>query len=279
MPAQEFNWTSPDGIVFSACEWRPGVAPRAAVLLVHGLGEHMRRYEHVARAFNAAGVGMLAFDTRGHGKTGGPRGHFPSFDLVYDDIQHFLAETRSRYPGMPVFLYGHSLGGNLVLGFALKRKPELAGAIVTSPGLQPGTPLPAAKMTLARLMARLAPAFTLANGLDVDNLSTTPGLSAAYKADPLNHDRVSARLGMDLIERGQWIIEHAAEFPLPLLLMQGGADHLVSPRATGLFAQAAPADKITYRLVEAGYHELHNEPYSADIIQTMVDWMEKRITA
>lgn len=277
MTAIDFNWKAADGEEIFAREWRPEVPIRAAVALVHGLGEHCGRYEHVAGAFNQAGIGVVALDLRGHGKTPGIRGHAPSYDVIMDDIQHLLQETAQRYPGKPCFLYGHSMGGNLVLYYTLKRKPAITGVISTSPGLAVATPIPPVKNAMARLMHDLWPSFTLDNGLDLSGLSHDPEVAKKYSADPLVHGKISARLAVDMIDAGVWIREHAAEFPLPLLLLQGDSDRLVSPPATREFAEKAPANLLTFQMWKNGYHELHNEPEKDQVINVMIGWMEQRL--
>ena len=123
--------------------------PKAAIMLVHGHGEHVARYDHVAAALTEKGYAMLGFDLRGHGKSGGPRGHTPSYDALMDDIASFSQQTDQRYAGLPRFLYGHSLGGNLVLNYALRRKPDLHGVIATGPWLKLAFDPPASQVTLA----------------------------------------------------------------------------------------------------------------------------------
>ena len=141
----EFAQQAPDGVQFYFQSWQPETPAKAIACLVHGLGEHSGRYAHVGAALNVAGYALLGFDLRGHGKSGGPRGHTPSYETLMDDIGRLLAEARQRYPGQPQFLYGHSLGGNLVLNYALRRKPGLAGVIATSPAIRTATPPPAAR--------------------------------------------------------------------------------------------------------------------------------------
>ena len=130
------NWTSADGLPLVGRCWEPAGEPRAVVCLVHGLGEHSGRYAHVAAALNDAGYAVLACDKRGHGRSGGKRGHTPSYEALMTDIDLLLAQAEQRFPGKPRFLYGHSLGGNEVLNYALRRKPDLAGVVATSPGLR-----------------------------------------------------------------------------------------------------------------------------------------------
>jgi alpha-beta hydrolase superfamily lysophospholipase len=269
----EFSWKTKDGLNLYAKEWKPDGAVKAVVALVHGLGEHIGRYDHVAEAFGKEGFAMVGFDQRGHGKSDGIRGYETSYDTIMDDITQNIQNAKDRYPGLPVFLYGHSLGGNLVLYYGLTRKPELKGIIATSPGLATAEPLPPALMLMSKVMYRLAPSMKIKNGLALDGLSHDPEVAKKYIADSLVHPFISPRLALDMLNAGQYCIDHAAEFPLPLLLMQGTADRLVSPKKTKEFAAAAPLSKITYKEWSDHYHELHNEPDKAAVIATMVDWM------
>lgn len=274
MGHSEFTWLSKDGLQLFAQEWRPDGDIRAAVGLVHGLGEHSSRYAHVAQYFNQNSIGVVTMDYRGHGRATGTRGH-GSYDAIAGDIDHLLEETAARYPGLPVFLYGHSLGGALVLYYGLKRRPNLKGVICTSPGLIPAQD-PGGKILLAKIMAAVFPSFTMVNGLDVTGLSHDEAVVKAYQADPLVHDRISARLGLDLIQNGQWIIAHAAEFPLPLLLMQGGADRLVNPDGAKQFVAQANS-KVAFKLLEGWYHELHNEVEKETVLGEMVHWIDRQL--
>jgi alpha-beta hydrolase superfamily lysophospholipase len=276
MTFTELSWVSPDRARFYAVEWRP-TRPRAAVLLIHGLGEHCRRYDPIAAAYCGAGIGVVSYDQRGHGRTTGTRGHFPSMEKVLDDIDHFLLELDNRYPGVPHFLYGHSLGGMEVLDHAMVRKPSIKGVVCTSPGLATGQPVSKAKLFIGNLLYSILPEMTMPNGLDVENISHNPAIVSAYKNDPLVHPMISARLGLDLINTGRWVEEHGEDFALPLLLMQGSADHLVSPEATRRFAARVPRDLITYHEWPGLYHELHNENQRAEVLAEMTDWIAARL--
>lgn len=269
----EFTLQAPDGQTFFAQGWEPAGALRAVVCLIHGLGEHSGRYTHVAEALNAAGYAVLAFDQRGHGRTPGLRGYIPHYELALDDIGRLLDEAARRYPGQPRFLYGHSMGGAFVLNYTLRRRPAIAGVVATSPGLRPGRKPPALKLAAGRLLSRLWPSFALSNGLDMQNLSHDPQVLQACAADPLNHRKLSARLGVDIVDTGAWALAHAAEFPpVPLLLMQGTADYLVSPEATQAFAAQVPGE-CTLKLWEGFYHETHNEPEKAAVFHEIITWL------
>ena len=274
----EFTRQSPDKLQFYFQGWEPEASLRAVVCLVHGLGEHTGRYAHVAAALNAAGYAVLGFDLRGHGKSEGLRGHTPSYDALMDDIGRLLDEVAQRYPGKPRFLYGHSLGGNLVLNYTLKRKPQLAGVVATSPLIRTTNPAPAVKITLGKLMYKLRPGMTMANGIPLDSLAHDPEVGRTYANDPLVHNKISARLALDMLQAGEWALAHAAEFPAPLLLVHGSADEITSAAATQEFAGKVRGD-CTLKLWEGFYHETHNEPEKAEVLRFMVDWLRSHTPA
>ena len=272
VPTESF-WQAPDGVKLYTRSWLPETPVHAVVVLVHGLGEHCARYDHVAAAFNAQGIAVYGFDHRGHGRSPGVRGHVPSFNAVYGDIDYFVDQANKNFPGKPVFVYGHSLGGLFVLDYGLKRKPGLTGVICTSPGLSTGEPVAGAKLLAGKALYFLIPTFTMTNGLDVQNLSHDQEVVNAYTSDPLVTSMISARLGLDLLNTGKWVSEHAAEWTLPLLLMNGSADHLVSPLAIHRFAAAVPQNTITYKEWEGMFHEIHNEIGKEQVIHEMLDWL------
>jgi alpha-beta hydrolase superfamily lysophospholipase len=275
MKQTEFEVKTRQGSGFYAVEWRPEGPAKAVIALIHGLGEHCQRYAHLADFFTKAGYALLSSDLPGHGKTGGPRGH-GSFALIREQIDKLLEEATTRFPGLPRVIYGHSLGGLLVLDYLIERKPDLKAAIVTSPGIEPAVPVPAAKFALAKIMARLAPSFALSNGLEVAGISRDPEVVEKYKADPLVHDRISARMGLDLLEAGPRIVSRIREIELPILLLQGTGDRLVSPAATKRLASAA-GKNLSYRPFEGGYHELHNEPEKEALFRLELEWLSSRL--
>ncbi len=259
-------------------EWQPEVV-KAVIVLVHGLGEHAGRYEHVAAALTQAGYLLTAFDLPGHGKSDGVRGHIASYDLVMDFVNRLLEEATAKYPNKPRFVYGHSMGGNIMLYYLLKRRPNLAGAVVTSPGLGTADPVPAWKSMLGKALYNMAPSMQMDNGLLLSGLARDASVVEAYKADPLVHGKISTRLGIDLLNHGQEIVRHAGEFPdIPLLLMQGSGDKIVSPQVTDQFAKNFRGD-LTYRVWDGMYHELHNEPEKQQVLDAMVTWLDQRVAA
>ncbi len=274
MKMYESGWENKENLKFYVRNWVPDNKPKAVVVLVHGHGEHIGRYDHVGQAFTRAGYTLTAFDLRGHGRSGGPRGHTPNYEALMDDITDFLALVTARFPMLPVFLYGHSTGGNLVLNFALRRKPDVVGVIATDPWLKLAFDIPAFRLILARVMDKIAPGFTQNSGLETAAISRDPEVVKAYITDPLVHEKITARFFVSIYEAGLWAIEHAPEFPVPLLIMQGTGDRLTSSQANREFAERA--GKIaTWRAWEGWYHELHNEPEKAKVLKVMIDWMDQ----
>jgi alpha-beta hydrolase superfamily lysophospholipase len=274
MKHTEFTLISGDGLRLYGQIWEPEQVPKAALSLCHGLGEHSGRYRQVAEFLGRYGYTVLAVDLRGHGKSQGRRGHIPSYALVMEDIDAQLKETTRRFPGLPTFLYGHSLGGAFVLNYALRWRPSLAGVIATGPGLRPAFTPPGWKVRLAKALYHIWPALSMNNEVDRRMLSRDPDVVRAYEADPLVHDRLSPRLGIDLLQAGEWAVEHAKGCPLPILIMHGGADGLTSASASQQFAKAA-GDLCTFKIWPGLFHEIHNEPERNDVLMFMVGWLEK----
>ncbi len=272
----EFGWHTADGLSLFAQGWQPDGDTRAVVCLVHGLGEHSGRYPHVAAALTQAGYAVLAPDLRGHGRSKGRLGHAPSWDSLLDDTARLLEEAAERFPSLPRFLYGHSLGGTLVLTYALRRNPNPKGVIATGPLLRPAFTPPRWKVTLGRLLYGLWPTFSLNNELDPQGVSRDPDVVDAYVNDPLVHDRLSARLGLDMLEAGEWVLEHADQLSVPLLLMQGSDDRLCSVQAGREFADRATAH-CTYKSWRGLYHEIHNEPEQQQVFEAMIAWLDEQI--
>ena len=266
---------TPDNLCIYYQHWLPEQPAKAVVCLVHGLGEHSGRYAHVASALNNTGYALLSFDLRGHGRSDGPRGHTPAYDVLMTDIDGLLDEAAARYSGLPCFLYGHSLGGNLVLNHALRRKPAIAGVIATSPAIRVASPLPASQVALARVMNKVRPSLQMANGLALEGLARDPEVIRAYTGDPLVHNKISVRLALGMLEGGDWALAHAAEFPLPLLLVHGTQDTITSVKASQEFAAKVPGERCTLKLWEGFYHETHNEPEKAEVLRFMIDWLNR----
>lgn len=277
MKNEIYQWTTKDGLPLFAQAWLPDQPAKATICLVHGLGEHSSRYgTHFAKWFTQAGYAILAFDLRGHGKSGGPRGHVPSFEAYMDDIDILLEHAAGQFTGLPVFLYGHSLGGVLVLNYALRRKPSLAGVIATDPGLRTAIEEQKFKLALANVLGSLFPTLSLPSGLVVEDLSKDLQVVSDYKNDPLVHSVVTFGFGKYLPPALRYAFQHAPEFPVPLLLMHGTQDRVAYPKGSQEFARLA-GDRCTLKLWEDCCHEVHNELVKDQVLAYAVAWMDERL--
>lgn len=279
MKTFESKWDGNDGLTFFMQGWEPDTDPKALIALVHGLGEHSGRYAHVGKAMADAGYAMAGFDLRGHGKSGGARGHFPSLNTVMQDIKEFLGFLAQRYPELPQFLYGHSLGGLLVLSFALKNKAGLQGVIATGSGLRSPIHDQKLKVAMAKLLGSLAPSVQLSSDLEVTALSRDQNVVKAYINDPLVHDRMSLGFGKAGLDATDQVFNQAAEFPVPLLIMHSKIDKITYSSGSEDFARlVGEAGKdVTLKLWEGLYHELHNEPEKAEVFKFMTGWLDEQL--
>jgi alpha-beta hydrolase superfamily lysophospholipase len=246
--------------------------PRAIIVLVHGLGEHAGRYAGWAARFNEKGVTLLAFDLPGHGRTPGRWGVVPSPEKVYDTIDEIIRETTGSLPGVPVFIYGHSLGGGIVLNYLIRRKPSVTGAIVTSPWVILSETPPAFKVFLAKMAGTLMPGMTQSSGLKTEYLSRDPEVVNAYRHDPLVHGQISAGLYLWMTGAAGETLARAGEITVPLLLAHGRNDMITSPSGSVQVAGSAP--RSTLKLWDEGYHELHNDLLKEEHFEFIIEWMD-----
>ena len=253
----------------------PDVPLRGVVLLVHGLGEHIGRYEGLAQHLVEWGFAVRGYDQFGHGNSGGVRGCLPSDDRLLDDLTAMVDDTRARMvEGTPLILLGHSLGGLVAARFVGLGLRPVEALVLSSPALDPGLNL-IQKLLLA-VLPSIAPNLCVGNGLDPAMLSHDPAVVAAYKADPLVHDRVSGRLARFIADNGPAVIAQAPDWTTPTLLLYAGADKLVNPAGSRAFATAAPKAVVSTHGFDALYHEIFNERKAAPVFAELKKWLEFR---
>lgn len=276
----EDKWQDKAGTTFFLQGWRPENGnPKALVVLVHGLGEHTGRYAHVGKALTRAGYALAGFDLRGHGKSGGGRGHAPSLDAYMQDIRQFFSLMEQRYPAIPHFLYGHSLGGLFVLAYAIQYGAGLRGVIATGPALRSSLQEQKAKIAMVRLLGRLVPAMTLQSGLDAATISRDVNVVEAYRKDSLVHNSTSLGFGKAALNAIDLCLAHARDFPAPLLLMHGTGDKITYFSGSEDFAKlvSEAGRDVTLRLWNDLYHEVHNEPEKEEVFQFMIEWLDNHL--
>ena len=246
---------------------------RAVIFLVHGMGEHAKRYAHVIEYFKNVNIATVAIDLRGHGNSEGQRGHMPSFDHMMHDLTLSLAHVTSDYNGIPLILYGHSMGGNLILNYLLRNSDGVIGAIATGPYLRLGFDPPKWKVLLAKLSANIHPALSQPTGLERVALARSRQIIDEYENDPLVHDRMTASFFINIHQAGINAIARSKELEMPILLMHGSEDRLTSPEGSKDF-HANAGSNVTFHLLEGLYHEVHNEPEKNQVFKIQLEWIE-----
>lgn len=266
-----------DGDNLALQDWplEPGVPLRGVVLLLHGLGEHAGRYDHVARRLNDWGFAVRGYDQHGHGESGGRRGGLPSDTRLLDDLADIVDSTRARTASAtPLILLGHSLGGLVAARFVSLALRPVQALVLSSPAFDPG--LNAVQKLLLAVLPKIAPNLRVGNGLDPSLLSHDPAVVAAYHADRLVHDRISGRLARFMANSGPATLAMAPTWTVPTLLLYAGADQLVNPAGSRAFAAAAPKAVVSSRCFEALYHELFNELQPAPVFAELKQWLDAR---
>src|SRR4051812_28265759 len=252
-------------------------APIGAVVLVHGLHEHGGRYGHVAERLARAGYAGYAVDHPGHGRSPGVRGNIGSMAATVEGVDQLVRQAGERHPGLPLFVYGHSMGGLVALQY-LTDSPDarIRGAVISAPALDTSA-AGSVQRRLAPLLSRFAPDLGVLT-LDADTISRDPAVVAAYRADPLNSTgKVRARTGTEMMLATAAMPARLRSLTMPLFVLHGGADRLVPPAASEMVPAHAASTDVT-RTVYAGlYHEPHNEPEHEQVLDDVVGWLDAHL--
>lgn len=250
---------------------------KAQVILVHGLGEHAGRYGHVAAALQAAGFAVRAYDQCGHGKSYGAPGSLPSDSRLLDDLADVIDATRAKMAAnQKLILLGHSMGGLVTASLVARKMRPVDALVLSSPALDPG--LSGFQKFLLATLPSLLPNLRVGNGLDPTWICRDSSVVAAYRADPLVHDRIAARLAKFIADEGPAVLLHAAQWSTPTLLLFAGKDRLVHPQGSRDFAADAPSAIVQSHCYENFYHEIFNEPERDEVLARMITWLNHEIT-
>ena len=270
---REFTFDLNNTKFFAQC-WRPERI-EAVMLVVHGMGEHCGRYgTHFTEAFNKKNIAVVAFDQYGHGKTEGKRGHTPDYDFNLDSIDKMLKIVEQEYKDVPMFLYGHSMGGNLVANYVLRRQSNIKGAIISSPMLRLAFSPPAWKLKVGGFLRNIYPKFTESTGLEIEAISRDKKEQEKYAKDPLNHDKITINYSLPFFEAGEWAIANAKLLDENIFIFHGSGDRITDYKASEEYALNA-GNKASFKLFEGGYHELHNDKCQDEVLNDMIHWITK----
>jgi len=249
---------------------------KAVVVLVHGMGEHATRYtSSLIPKLIENEISVVAFDHFGHGKTEGKRGHNPSFEAVLESISKTIEKAKELFPKNPIFLYGHSMGGNAVINYTLTQKHNLSGVIATSPFLKLAFEPPKIKLAVGKILQKIAPSITMGNELDANHISRDKREVEKYINDPLIHDKISPNFSLTFIDTGKWAIENANKLNTEIFLLHGTDDKIIDYKGTQEFANNS--NHATLKLYEGGYHELHNDLCKEEMLNDVVNWLNSQL--
>jgi len=254
--------------------WLPDSQPKAIIVAVHGLGEHISRYTNLVNNVVPRGYAVYGLDHFGHGKSEGTRVFVPRFQVYLDDLKTFYDIVKKDNPSLKIFLLGHSMGGLIATAYTVEHQKDLAGLIVSAPAVIPGESITSSTITLAKVLSAIAPRFGV-QALDSSTLSHDKAVVEAYDKDPLVYrGKITARLGSELFSAMSKLGQLMPTITLPILIMQGSEDRLVNHEGSKLlYAKVGSQDK-TLKIYDAFYHEIFNEPDRAKVFADLDAWLE-----
>jgi alpha-beta hydrolase superfamily lysophospholipase len=271
----EFNIKLSNGQILRGFIKSPGDNIRAVIILVHGVGDHIERFREWAELFAGEKIGFAGVDLPGHGASDGRRGHIKSYGLTDEMITILLNESKKTFPGIPQFLYGHSMGGGIVLDYLIRKNPSIRGGIVTSPWLKLAFEPDRSKLMLAAIVGRLFPGLIQQSGLVVEHISHDTNVVEKYRKDPLIHDKISLGLFNSAFNAARKALENASDLKLPVLLLHGSDDLICSPEGSKEFASKTKMAQL--KVWDGGYHELHNELFKDKVFSYIISWINTEI--
>jgi len=250
--------------------------PKAVIAIVHGIGEHGFRYDNWAKMFVDKGFSVYTVDYRGHGRAEGKRGFVNSFDDLLNDVDAYLKHVSDKHPSVPLVLYGHSLGGNIVINYTLQRENIHNLLIATSPWLDLYSPLPKPLLAIAKLLHKVFPNLIMNSTIKAKILSHDKQVVKDYEDDEYVHPKVSLNLLFGGIENAQYACNNANEIKVPMLLMHGTEDKATLFAASKRFANSNTTN-VSFIEWKGLYHELHNEFEKEEVFESIISWLNNKL--
>lgn len=266
-----------DGIRLQRLRWMPPGAPIATLLIVHGLSDHGARYESAARILVSAGIAVQTYDLRGHGRSGGARGHARHFDVLLRDLDRIRGVVADEAANAPLFLLGHSMGGLIAIRYLEEYPDAFRGAVIVSPWL--GTVVRPAKWKagLARVLSRVAPGVPFRARIPSGYLSHDPEVGPRFDADPLAHDVITPRLWTEVSAAIDMAFARTGRIRVPVLFLLAGDDRIVDTARSRELGTSIPGDRADIRVLDGRFHEILHETDAADSLTAIVAWIRARI--
>lgn len=259
--------------------WLPDGQAKAVILVVHGLGEHIARYDNLVNHLVPRGYALYGLDHEGHGKSQGQRVFVNRFQVYLDDLKTYHDMVHKDNPGVKAFMLGHSMGGLIAAAYALQRQQELAGLILSAALLEAGESVSAGTIAAARILSALAPRMGV-QALNSTYLSRDKAVVEAYDKDPLVYrGKITARLGSELFSTMAKVEKQMPDIRLPLLIMQGSDDKLVSHKGSKLLYEKAGSTDKTLKIYDGFYHEIFNEQERGKVFADLDTWLDSHVLA
>jgi alpha-beta hydrolase superfamily lysophospholipase len=257
--------------------WTPDIAPRAVVVLSHGLGEYARRYDHVARRFGEAGLLTYALDHRGHGRSGGKRMLVRDISEYTGDFDILVGIASRENPGLKSIVLGHSMGGGIVFAYGVERPDNYDLMVLSAPAVAAQDLVSPLLAFAAKILGVLLPGLP-AQELDVNAISRDPAVVAAYNADPLvYHGKVPAGVGRAMLQVGETMPQRAPALTAPLLVVHGSEDRLIPVEGSRRLIGSVGSDDVELKVYPGLYHEVFNEPEQDQVLGDVVSWVLNRL--
>lgn len=265
------------GVLLFEESWHPAAAPRAVVVIVHGLKDYGHRYAALASELVGKGFAVYAFDQRGHGHSAGARAYVEHFDEYEKDLSRFIDRVAAREPGRPIFLVGHSMGGAIATLYTLDHGDRLAGLVLSAPALARNPDVSGAAIGFTKFLSAIAPSLRVLS-LDDDRFSRDPAVAVAMRSDPLVDDAsIPARTAAGLIDAFATIHARASSLKLPLLVMEGTVDRITPVAGSRALVDAASSSDKNLVLFEGAFHDLAHETNAAEVRARITGWLSTHI--
>ncbi|MCA2241326.1 lysophospholipase [Mycobacterium sp. WUMAC-067] len=257
--------------------WTPDTAPRAVLVLSHGLGEYARRYDHVARRFDEAGLVTYALDHRGHGRSGGKRAVVRDIHEYTTDFDTLVGIATREHHGLKRVVLGHSMGGGIVFAYGVERPDNYDLMVLSGPAVAAQDQVSPLLALAAKVLGAIVPGLP-AQDLDVDAISRDPAVVAAYKSDPLvYHGKVTAGIGRALLQVGETMPQRAPALTAPLLVVHGSEDRLIPVAGSHRLVECVGSTDVELKVYPGLYHEVFNEPEREQVLDDVVSWITARL--
>lgn len=276
VPQLENRFCGAHGLSLFYQAWYPSGTAKALLALVHGFGEHCDRYSTVTTALTEAGYAVFGFDNQGHGRSEGQRGHIDRWQDYRHNVRAFLAQVRHHEPSLPLFVLGHSLGGLIVLDFALHSSQGLMGIVVSGPPIRPVGIAKPYLVAIARVLSGIWPRFSMDVGAGVESLSRDPAIVHQTEDDPLTHSVATVRWGTECLVAIASVRRHIDQLQVPILLIHGSADKVNDVKGSEEIFARITTDK-TLKIYPGSYHEPHNDLDRSQVMNDVVDWLDSHL--